>query len=94
VHRRRGFASLLMAVMAIAGATAMPTRTVESTRLIASIVRLDEAPRETEIRRVSRAIGRPTRRSSASHVLADATRALASQFPLDRFQRPPPQTAT
>jgi hypothetical protein len=89
--RRLRLVSLLAVALAISGATAGPSRVVESTRLVASIARPDHvSERQAEKRAVlSRAI--PAVASVSVRTIASAPiRSLT--LPHALFQRPPPST--
>jgi hypothetical protein len=87
--RRARLAPFLVALLALGGAWTTPSRLVESTRLIASCVRLVNT--RTEVRVAERQLDR-TPQPSPSVTLGRPAQAAARSLALDpsRFQRPPP----
>jgi hypothetical protein len=87
--RRLRLVSLLAVALALSGATAGPSRLVESTRLVASIARPDDAPERRAEQRVSRA-GRVPTVTSVSALPSAPAPVRSLTLPHALFQRPPP----
>jgi hypothetical protein len=84
--------SLFTLVVALGGASAGPTRVVESTRLVASISRFDER-RETRPARPAHRLDATVARPDVLIAPRTAPRATPARSALvthARFQRPPP----
>lgn len=83
--------SVLTATLALAGGAAGPSRVVESTRLVVSIVRINDA---MEIRPVEIAAARPGIPEAAASIGAvHVDRRGAAPVTHLLFQRPPPVSA-
>jgi hypothetical protein len=83
--------SVLTATLALAGGAAGPSRVVESTRLVVSIVRLDDAP---EVKPIEVAVTRP-RVPDAAVSIGNVHVDRRGSAPVTHllFQRPPPAFA-
>ena len=83
--------SILTATLALAGGAAGPSRVVESTRLVAAIVRIDHAP---EIRPVDITVARPAMPDAAASIgNVHVDRRGSAPVTHLLFQRPPPASA-